>query len=229
MYDDALPLSPNLRAAHDAGLATICQPGPSWTGAERKAMVESARAATSCTYCTERKSALSPSHVSGEHQDPTGLPAGVVDAVHRIRTDPGRLTRHWFDQITAEIDQAAYVELVSVVCTSVIIDTLHAALDQPLPSLPEAGASQPTRAATGDVVDDGAWLPITRAPRDMADTGLPAVPNILRAMGLVPDAVALFFTTFQPHYALKDIQLSISQAQAELVASRVSAWNECFY
>jgi hypothetical protein len=63
----------------------------------------------------------------------------------------------------------------------------------------------------------------------MADTGLPAVPNIFRAMGLVPDAVALFFSTFRPHYALKDIELSISQAQAELVASRVSAWNECFY
>ena len=48
-------------------------------------------------------------------------------------------------------------------------------------------------------------------------------------MGLVPDAVALFFGAFRPHYALKDIPLSISQTQAEFVASRVSALNDCFY
>lgn len=229
MYENALFLSRELKSAHDAALAMICRPGPSWTGAERRAMVESARAATGCGFCAERKSALSPSRIVGEHEDSTGLPAGVVDAIHRIRTDPARLTHSWFTEITTEIGQSAYVELVSVVNTSVIIDTLHSALDQPLPPLPEAESGPPTRAPGGDVVDDGAWVPITRAPRDMADTGLPAVPNILRAMGLVPDAVALFFSTFRPHYALKDIQLSISQAQAELVASRVSAWNECFY
>ncbi len=229
MYDDSLPLSPQLRAAHDAALISICEPGPSWTGAERRAMVESARAATDCTYCAERKAALSPNSVTGEHQDPTDLPPLVVDAIHRVRTDPARLTRSWFETVAAEIGQPAYVELVSVVNTSVIIDTLHAALDQPLPALPQPSAGDPTQAATGDVVDDGAWVPITRAARDMADTGLPMVPNIFRAMGLVPEAVALFFSTFRPHYALKDIELSITQAQAELVASRVSAWNECFY
>ncbi len=63
----------------------------------------------------------------------------------------------------------------------------------------------------------------------MADTGLPVVPNIVRAMGLVPKAVELFFGTFRPHYALKGIKLSLSQAQAEYVASRVSAMNKCFY
>ncbi len=60
-------------------------------------------------------------------------------------------------------------------------------------------------------------------------TGLPTVPNIGRAMGLVPSAGALFFTTFYPHYQLTDINLSISQAQAEFVAARVSSLNECFY
>jgi len=229
MYDNALPLSADLREAHDAALRSICRPGPSWTGAERRAMVESARAAMSCTLCAARKSALAPSHVSGDHEDPADLPAIAVDAIHRIRTDPARLTRAWFDSVTAAIGQPAYVELVGVVNSSVIIDTLHSALEQPLPSLAEAEPGLPTRADTGDVVDEGAWVPISRAPRDMADTGLPAVPNIFRAMGLVPDAVALFFSTFRPHYALKDISLSLSQAQAELVASRVSAWNECFY
>jgi len=229
MYSETLPLSDELRVAHEEALLAISRPGPSWTGAERKQMVDSARDATSCTLCLERKSALSPTSVSGEHHDSSSLPQAVVEAIHRIRTDPARLTRTFFDEVTAEIGQPAYVELVSVVNTSVIIDTLHLALNQPLAGLPEPEPGEPTNAPAGDVLDDGAWVPITRAPRDMSDTGLPAVPNIFRAMGLVPDAVALFFATFRPHYALKDIQLSISQAQAELVASRVSAMNECFY
>jgi len=63
----------------------------------------------------------------------------------------------------------------------------------------------------------------------LADTGMPRVPNIARSLGLVPSALTLFFNTFRPHYALKDIDLSISQAQAEFIAARVSAMNECFY
>lgn len=229
MYAAGLPLTNELRDAHENALDTLVSPGPSWTGSERRQMVETARAAADCSLCTRRKSALSPSAENGAHDGPSGLPPLVIDAVHRIRTDPGRLTRSWFDQITLEIGQAAYVEMVSVVNTSVIIDTLHAALDQPLADLPEPQPGAPTNAPAGDVVDDGAWVPISRAPRDMADTGLPVVPNILRAMGLVPDAVALFFSTFRPHYALKDIELSLSQSQAELVAAKVSAMNECFY
>lgn len=229
MYAARLPLTDELRDAHDSALGALVSPGPRWTGTERRQIVETARAAMNCSLCARRKPALSPTSESGEHDGPTGLPPIVIDAIHRIRTDPGRLTRSWFDQITAEIGQAAYVEMVSVINTSVIIDTLHAALDQPLADLPEPQSGAPTNAPSGDVVDDGAWVPISRAPRDMADTGLPVVPNIVRAMGLVPDAVALFFSTFRPHYALKDIELSLSQSQAELVAAKVSAMNECFY
>ena len=237
MYPDQLPLSQSLKEAHEAALANIARPGPNWSGAARLEMVRSALAALDCDLCARRKAALSPNSESGNH---SGTPSGnrrspitlsdpLVDAIHRIRTDPGRLTQSWFSELTAQTGQEAYVEMISVVNTSVIIDTLHRSLGLPVPDLPDPVAGEPSREAPGDVVDEGAWVPITRAPRTMADTGLPEVPNIFRAMGLVPAAVGLFFNTFRPHYALKDIQLSISQAQAEFVASRVSAMNECFY
>jgi len=149
--------------------------------------------------------------------------------IHRIRTDPGRLTPAWFNQITQVISKPTYVEIVSVVTSSVIIDTLHNALGFGLPALPQPGKGQPSGEQNPLAIDDGAWLPILDAPADMADTGLPQVPNIARALGLVPSALELFFSTFRPHYALKDIALSISQSQAEFVAARVSAINECFY
>ena len=229
MYPDHLPLSVNLREAHGSALTTLARPGSFWTGAARLDMVATARAAAECSLCSERKSALSATAISGIHDGPDSLPPVLVDAIHRIRTDPGRLTRSWFDSVVAVTGPAAYVEMVSVVNSAVIIDTLHRSLGLALAELPQPVAGEPTDEPTGEVVDEGAWLPISKAPRDMADTGMPVVPNIFRAMGLVPQAVSLFFNTFRPHYALKDIQLSISQAQAEFVASRVSAMNECFY
>ena len=97
-------------------------------------------------------------------------------------------------------------------------------LDLPAPDPGEAGGE-----VLGETVDIGAWLPVMNRNEDLADTGLPSVPNIARAMSLVPRAVALFFGAFRPHYRLKDIHLAISQAQAEFIASRVSALNACFY
>jgi hypothetical protein len=193
-------------------------------------MVVAAREALDCLLCSERKSALSPFAIGGTHSGDNNLDSTVVDAIHRISTDPGRLTLSWFESvIDTALSQNAYVEMVSVVTTSVIIDTLHQSLGLPLADLPAPQPGPATREAAGDTVDEGAWVPITRASREMSDTGLPVVPNIFRALGLVPQAVALFFSTFRPHYALQDIKLALSQSQAEFVASRVSAMNECFY
>ena len=233
MYTPELPLRSNLTEAHALSWRSIGEPGAFWSGLERVQMVACSRAATNCKLCEERKAALSPFAVRGEHDEISGssdLAPVLVDAIHRIRSAPGRLTKTVFDQvIAAGIGEPAYVEMVSVVNSSVIIDTLHRSLGLPLPELPEAVGGAASGEYNTAAVDRGAWVPILDADQDLFDTGMPSVPNILRSMGLVPSAVQLFFQTFRPHYALVDIPLSISQAQAEFVASRVSALNECFY
>jgi hypothetical protein len=231
MYPDDLPLRSNLRDAHSASWRTLAGPGAFFSGSQRIDIVRQARAALACPLCHARADALSPNDVNGEHtvDENSDLAQPVIDAVHRIRTDPARLTRAWFTSLSDTLSEPEYVEMVSVINTSVIIDTLHTALGLDLPELPTPEPGEPSGVYNNDAVFDGAWLPIMAAPKDLSDTGLPAVPNIVRSMGLVPSAVDLFFTTFRPHYALKDIPLSISQAQAEFVASRVSAMNECFY
>ncbi len=229
MYPATLPLSDGLKSAHAQTWELIAQPGDFFTGDQRQKMVRAAREALTCYYCEERKAALSPNAVAGEHDDSTGLDDVIVDVVHRIRTDPGRLTRSWFDKVLRRLSAQEYVEIVSVVTSSVIVDTLHNALGLGMPALQSPQPGRPGRSYNQEAVDAGGWVPMLDASQDMADTGLPAVPNIARSLGLVPSATALFFGTFRPHYALKDIPLSISQAQAEFVASRVSAINECFY
>ena len=226
-------LRENLRSAHEQAWQLLGAPGASFTGAQRLALLAAVRTAPDCALCRKRQRALSPFAVDGQH-DAASLPAGLgaahLDAVHRIRTDPGRLTHQWFErQIQPHMPHAAYVELVSLVATCVIVDTLHASLGFALPALPEAQTGAPTGKLNPDAVDAGAWVPILDAPDGMADHGLPQVPNIARALGLVPSSLNLFFRAFRPHYQLQDLPLAISQGQAEFVASRVSALNECFY
>ena len=229
MYENQARLSTALKQAHERTWETIASPGAFFTARQRIEMVHTAREALDCELCMSRKRALSPYKDNGEHQHATELSTAVVEAVHRIRTDPGRLTQHWAQEIIAAIGAAEYVELVSVVTSSVIVDTLHNALGLGVPKLPLAKRGTPHQEVNSSAVDAGAWVPILDAPVEMSDTGLPRVPNIARSLGLVPSALDLFFSTFRPHYALKDIDLSISQGQAEFVAARVSALNECFY
>lgn len=229
MYPDQL-LRDNLRQAHEHAWQQIAGPGDFWDAPARVAMVVAARAATDCSLCRQRKQALSPFALTGTHDGGSGLPDVVEDFIHRLISDPGRLTQAMFDRvISAGITPAAYVEMISVVTTSVIIDTLHQALGLPRPALLPARPGEPAGNFNAQAVDAGAWVHISDAPADVSITGLPTVPNIVRAMGLVPSAVALFFGTFRPHYALREIPLTISQAQAEFIASRVSALNQCFY
>jgi hypothetical protein len=63
------------------------------------------------------------------------------------------------------------------------------------------------------------------------------VPNVVRAMSLVPDAVRqlreLSAAQYLPLQQVTDVRAepgrALSRAQIELVAGRVSALNECFY
>ncbi len=229
MYPDRITLSTTLKHAHAQSWQTIAGPGDFFTGVERIAMVRAAREAVTCPLCSDRKAALSPNAVQGAHDNSTDLDAPIVDMIHRLRSDPGRLTKSWFEGLTSNLSKQQYVEVVAVVASAVIIDTLHNALGLGLPKLPTPKPGRPTRNYNHSAIEAGAWVPILDAPTTMADTGLPQVPNIARALGLVPSALDLFFATFRPHYALKDIPLSISQGQAEFVAARVSAINECFY
>jgi len=229
MYPDHIPVRENLRQAHAEAWQRIGKPGDFFSANARVDFVRVARDALTCELCRERKDALSPTGVNGEHDTFSKLDPVVIDLIHRLRTDPGRLTKAWFDEVTKVVSHAEYVEIVSVVNSSVIIDTLHNAMGLGLPALPLPTRGRPRGVLNTQAIEAGAWLPILDAPRDLADTGLPAVPNIARALGLVQSAVDLFFLTFRPHYALKDIPLSISQTQAEFVAARVSAMNECFY
>jgi hypothetical protein len=236
------PIRDDLVTAHTRAWARIAQPGTWWDGAERVAIAAETRHAPDCELCRRRKEALSPSTVEGSHDCLGQLPEIVVEVVHRLGTDPGRLGERWYRGVTAGgLTEAQYVEIVSVVAHIVAIDTMARGLGLDLAPLPhpEPGSSsnyRPEGAKLG-----GAWVSwIEPADASAVEAGIypsdrpPA--NIIKAMSLVPDEVRSFFDLvthqYLPGSAMRDFAheyRAINHAQIELLAARVSALNRCLY
>jgi len=228
----------------------LAGPGSWWTGAQRIAIAEATRAAVECPLCQQRAAALSPYTIDGEHTPAAGtsadaplLPARFVDAVHRIRTDPARLTGPWVDSlIDHEFGYGHYVELISVIATLISIDSFHEVLGIPLEPLPAARPGFPDRYRPPGAAIDVAWVPMIY-PQNLTDAeadiyfGSAQTGNVIRALSLVPEAVRKLHSVsavqYLPTPQIMDMSasgsLSLTRPQTELVAARTSALNDCFY
>jgi len=110
-HPSLLRIREDLAAAHTRAWQHIARPGTWWDGATRVAIAAETRHAPSCTLCQRRKAALSPLAITGAHEDLGRLPEPVVEVVHRVRTDPGRLGEQWYRGVTAgELSEEQYVE-----------------------------------------------------------------------------------------------------------------------
>ena len=219
----------------------VASPGTWLTGAERVAIAVEARAAKDCALCREQKAALSTFAVEGRHDGLAALPEELVEVIHRVRSDPGRLTETWFRKVMdSGIPDTSYVEIVSVTGTIMALDALARGLGIPMRELPEPIAGEPTRLRPAGAKPGLCWLP-TVAPEDVAEndpnpyeTNLAL--NIHRAFSLVPAEVLACFDYTEAFYlsdpAIRDFSReyrAIDHAQIELLSARVSALNQCFY
>ena len=237
-----VPVREDLREAHRAHLEHLASPGAWWSGAQRVGIAAESRHALACELCRKRKTALSPASVPGEHDSLGVLPGSAVEVVHRVRTDPARLSRRWFQGVLASgLGVGAYVELVGVVTMLAGLDAFARALGMPPFPLPEPRPGEPTGYVPEGTREGIAWVPLL-APEDASGPeadlyeGEPFVPNIMRALSLVPDEVRALRRLSHAHYVpkgkLSDASYDgreLDRLQMELVAARVSALNECFY
>jgi hypothetical protein len=236
-----VPVRDDLQAAHQWMMEHLRAPGTWWTGAERVAIAAEGRRAVECVLCRTRKAALSPNVVPGEHVDVRELPSDIVDVIHRVRTDPARLSKPWFDGVIAGgLGVPHYVELIGVVTMITGMDYFARALGVAPLALPSALPGEPSRHLPAAARPGEAWVPmiaLADAAGPEADVygGLPMVPNIVRALSLVPDEVRALRRSSDAHYlpisqiADPAVRRSLDRMQMELVAARVSALNQCFY
>jgi hypothetical protein len=238
----ALPVSEALIEQLDVEWQRFARPGTWWTGAERLAIVEAARAARSCALCTERKAALSPTAVSGSHDGESSLPEVVVDAVHRITTDPGRLSSSWYESvIRSGVTPEQHVELTGMLGILTLGDSLARACGAPVPSLPtQAQPGEPKKQRPPGATVHNAWVPMVEPERaegivkllyDRVQKGAGFVFNVVRALTLVPEEVVGFVGSFRISYSTDGLPPSggLERPQMELLAASVSSMNDCFY
>ena len=241
-YDPAaLPVRGDLAAALEVAWQRLAGCGTWWTGAERLAIAAEARLAQSCALCAERKTALSPYMVDGEHDSLRGLPAVLIDVIHRVMTDAGRLSESWYKRvIEAGLGEGEYVEAVAVVTTITALDTFDNAIGLALRPLPAPGGGAPSRHWPTGAKRNLAWVP-TVAPEDLSADDIDPYAkhgsaSIHRGLSLVLQEVMDFFDLDIMLY-MRDEEIddfgrdvrAISHPQIELLAGRVSALNGCFY
>jgi alkylhydroperoxidase family enzyme len=238
----------DLATAQAQAWERLAAPGTWWTGAERVAIAAETRHARNCAFCAQRAAALSPLAVAGAHDRlPASLPDAAIEAIHRIRTDSGRLGETWFLRLReAGLSEEAYVELVSVAAVVTAIDTFrNAAGLEPL-ALPAPIAGAPIRYRPQNARPGLCWV-ATLAPEDVT----PDDPdlyrehpgprerfgaNIQRALSLVPHSMMhwwdLLEAMYQTSREMRDFTReyrAVTHAQIELLAARVSALNRCEY
>ena len=244
-YDQAgIAVRADLAAAHRRAWRRLAAPG-TWLDAERRlAIAAETRGARDCGHCAECRAALSPYGVSGSHRPATGLPGNAVEIVHRIATDPGRLTRAWFDHAMASgMTETEFVETVGVAATTIAVDVFCRAIGVPPHPLPAPQPGEPSRARPAGARSGTAWVamlaPEDRTAEEACLDGAYVSPDpthIRRALSLVPREAAGLFDMVDAQYLpgrlIPDVAgryRAIDRAQMELVAGRVSAINMCFY
>ena len=239
---DAAPvvIRDELISRHRRTWRHIASPGTWLTGKQRIAVAAETRHARGCAFCRNRSDALSPYAVEGTHDHLGNLPEITVDMIHRIVTDPGRLSHDWFQScLDGGLSEEEYVETLAVIASITAIDTFTKAVGMAPHSLPEAIAGAPSKdrpARAGQGAAWVSWIDKADAIDDDLRTFGPNATNVRRALSLVPSDAHGFMDLMAVHYLPEKEKndfdrdtRAIDRQQIELIAGRVSAINQCVY
>jgi hypothetical protein len=237
-------MRPQLSAELARGWSRIGQPGTWLTAAERVAVAAETRHALHCPLCAARKSALSPLAVPGAHASLGQLAPAEIEAIHRIRTDSGRIGDTWHHSLA--LPETRYIELVSIVVVTVAADTFRRAAGLPELPLPSPQPGQPTRRRPAGATPGPGFTHALRPEhvtqedpnlfRETSELRERRGANIHLALSLVPDSMFHWWDMFEPMYLdgpeMREFGTevrAISHAQLEMLAARVAALNRCEY
>ncbi len=241
LNDSPYPIRDDLKSALATAVDEVAQVGAWLTGVQRLAVAREARHAWDCKLCQRRKEALSPYAIEGEHDHLGELPEAWVEAIHRIVTDSGRITESWYESmLVAGIIEDELIELLSLTTMLTCMDTFTRGIGMAPLSLPSSADESAAARTRPQGAKRGPGWALTVGPDDAGpelgnfyDTGH---QFIRRSLTLVPEELNRFWNLMNPLYMsnpgvveLEGIERAISRAQIEYVATRVSAYLDCFY
>jgi len=219
---NTLELQPIVAGHADAVWAALGEPGAWWTGAERLAIAKIARISAPRPLW-DRVPALD---TLSRDRGVEGLLPFLVALAERLAVEPSLFSRDEVQAIAAEIGDAAYAELASVICSVVAIDQAATALGNPYRSFPAPEAGDPSRVRPEGMADVGGHI-------EMSEVNFG--PNVARSLSLAgADHTRWQMLTFTMYAGEGFAEMvwddrALSRPQVELLAARTSALNECFY
>lgn len=202
-----VPVREDLIYAYRAAWLHFARPGPTLTGAQRVRVLTAARS----DHTSEHAAEIGISDQLGMLAD---------ELYHRPKNVDGPMVR-----AAADVDgDPRTVEVIALVSMLSAIDGTHRGLGMPLEDLPEPIAGDPTRHIAEGLKRRRTHIPVPGGP-------IPFMLDLLPAEG------AAFQSLFGPQY-MTGWEMGfdhfrrtpgLDRAQMELVSSRTSVVNECFY
>jgi hypothetical protein len=207
--DTTLALAdPNADEVIGNALTVLGSPGSFFNGPERLAIAAHARG------------------VRGLAAPTTNLPPVIEEATARVAVKAmASRSEHIAAWEGAGWDVLAYVELVSVVAQICSIDSYRIGLGAELDPLPEPVDGEPVLVADEEATRSNAWVPTVG--QALAPTALSALPNEKASKAAL--GAVWYLTDDLIHKYDTEPDRELTRPQMELVASRTSWLNECFF
>lgn len=236
LYEDsALPVRADLEAAHQTQFDRFGQTGTWGSGAQRIAVISAARRAGIDAGVLEAP------EYGGATSD-VQLPKVVQDIIAKIAVSPKDVDLDFYNAaIGSGLSDSEYTEIVGLVSFITNLDVFARGIGVPLRPLPEPQAGAPSRVRPPEAVQEQAFVPTIPNPPEGGAVAKamygPFKPYIMRSMSLVPeefnDHIALERAQYLPLEKIMDFEFNhhdgLTRPQAEVIAGRVSALNDCFY
>jgi len=235
-YDDSkYPVREDISAIHARQFEQLGSPGTWGTAALRVAIVNEARQAGYEAGVLE------------EPDDPGAIPEVNLSevarrVVHRLAVTPKDMNQDFYNEAIEEgLTDVEYVEILGLIARFTCFDVFARGIGVSLRPLPEPQSGAPSRERPETAKIENAWVPTIPNPPEGGEIAKelfgPWKPYIMRGLSLVPDE-------FKAHSDLEEVQYmpaahfmefdyqhheGLTRPQAEIVAGRISAINECFY
>jgi len=235
-YDDSkYPVTEDISAIHAHQFGQLGSPGTWGTAALRVAIVNEARQAGYQAGVLEKPE--NPGAISD-----VKLSEVARRVVHRLAISPKDMDKAFYDQAIGEgLTDVEYVEILGLIARFTCFDVFARGIGVPLRPLPTPQSGAPSRARPETAFVEKAWVATIPNPPEGGELAKelfgPWQPYIMRGLSLVPEE-------FKAHFELEEVQYmpsahflefdyrhheGLTRPQAEIVAGRISALNECFY
>lgn len=202
-----VPVREDLKMAYATIWTHLSRPGAIYDGAERRAILDSARSCTGRVPTTGNV-----------------VPEEIAELTGTLYCDPAAVDERLVRSAADTHGEGAAVEVISIVSMLSAVDSAHRALGVELEALPDPVPGPPT-----GHISSGLQRRRTHVPMPQG-----AIPS---ALDLLPSEAFAFQESFGPQYmtgremGFSNFERSpgLNRAQIELVSSRTSLLNGCFY